>query len=89
MQAETRNRRNRGLRIFRERIVAIEAKIVPHESRLKEIEAALAASDTYKEPGLARALGEEKKSLEIDLAHLYDEWDEATSDLQREESGSA
>ena len=36
--------------------------------------------------GLARSLGEEKKSLEIELAHLYDEWDEAITDLQREEA---
>ena len=43
-------------------------------------------SDIYKEPGLARRLGEEKKAIEIDLAHLYDQWDEATSDLQREEA---
>ncbi len=84
-EAETRNRRNRALRIHRDRIAALEAKIVPSEARLKEIDSALASSDTYKETGLARSLGEEKKSLEIELAHLYDEWEEATSDLQREE----
>jgi hypothetical protein len=46
----------------------------------------MSTGDIYREPGQARRLGEEKKSVEIDLAHLYDEWDEATSDLQREES---
>jgi ATP-binding cassette subfamily F protein 3 len=86
LEAEARNRRGRELRITRERIAKIEARILPHETRLKEIDAALAAGGTYKEPGLARALGEEKKNLEIELAHLYDEWEEATSDLQREES---
>ena len=84
-EAELRNRRSRALRIHKERITSLEAKIVPSEARLKEIDAALASSDTYKEAGLARSLGEEKKSLEIELAHLYDEWEEATSDLQREE----
>ncbi len=84
-EAETRNRRNRALRIHQARIASLEAKIVPNEARLKEIDSALASSDTYKETGLARSLGEEKKSLEIELAHLYDEWEEATSDLQREE----
>jgi ATP-binding cassette subfamily F protein 3 len=88
-EAETRNRRNRALRIHRDRIAALEAKIVPSEARLKEIDSALASSDTYKESGLARSLGEEKKSLEIELAHLYDEWEEATSDLQREEKDLA
>jgi len=85
--AEARNRKSRELRTFRERVAAIEAAILPHETRLKEIEAAMADSRTYKEPGLARQLGEEKKTIEIELAHLYDDWDEATSDLQREEAG--
>ena len=85
-EAEARNRRGRESRVFRERIAAVEAKILPMETRLKEIEAALAASETYKEPGRARHLGEEKKSIEIELAHLYDAWDEAIADLQREEA---
>ncbi len=85
--AESRNRRNRELRVFRERVAAIEAAILPHETRLKEIDAALACAETYKEPGLARRLGEEKKSIEIELAHLYDDWDDATSELQRQEAG--
>jgi ATP-binding cassette, subfamily F, member 3 len=86
VEAEARNRRGRELRIHRDRIARLEGKILPHETRLKEIESLLSAGETYKEPGVARALGEEKKSIEIELAHLYDEWDEATSDLQREDS---
>jgi ATP-binding cassette subfamily F protein 3 len=85
-EAEARNRRGRERRRAQERIRSLEAKILPHETRLKEIGEALASGETYKEPGLARSLGEEKKILEIELAHLYDEWDEATSELQREES---
>ena len=85
-EAENRNRRNRELRSFRARVEAVESGILPLESRLREVEATLASADTYREPGLARRLGEEKKSIEIELAHLYDEWDEATSDLQREEA---
>ena len=53
--------------------------------RLKELEATMSSPETYKEPGLARRLGEEKKSIEIELAHLYDDWDEATSALQTAE----
>jgi ATP-binding cassette subfamily F protein 3 len=86
LEAEARNRRSRGLRAFRERIAALEAKILPLETRIKEIEAAMSSADTYHEPGLARRLGEEKKTLEIELAHLYDDWDEATANLQREEA---
>jgi ATP-binding cassette, subfamily F, member 3 len=84
--AETRNRRNRELRIFKERIAGLEARILPLESRLKEIDTEMAAPATYQEPGRARSLGEEKKGLEIELAHLYDDWDDATTDLQREEA---
>jgi len=76
--AEARNRRNRELRVFRDRIAALEASILPLETRLQEIETVMSSAETYKEPGLARRLGEEKKSIEIDLAHLYDDWDEAT-----------
>jgi ATP-binding cassette, subfamily F, member 3 len=83
--AEARNRRGRELRVFRDRIAALEASIVPLETRLKEIETVMSSAETYKEPGLARRLGEEKKSIEIDLAHLYDDWDEATSALQSAE----
>jgi ATP-binding cassette subfamily F protein 3 len=88
-EAEARNRKGRQLRILRERIASLEKRILPLETRLREIEAAMSSSDTYKEPGLARRLGEEKKSIEIGLAHLYVDWDEATSGLQREESGGA
>ncbi len=84
--AEARNRRNRELRSFRERIAALESEILPLETRLKGIETAMSSSEIYKEAGLARRLGEEKKTVEVELAHLYDEWDEATSELQRAES---
>src|SRR5213593_616966 len=84
-EADARNRRGKELRLFRDRIAALEAAILPLETRLKELEVAMSSSETYKEPGLARRLGEEKKSIEIDLAHLYDDWDEATSALQSAE----
>jgi ATP-binding cassette subfamily F protein 3 len=84
--AEARNRRNKALRTFKDRIAAIETRILPLETRLKEIDAAMSSTETYQEPGLARRLGEEKKSIEIELAHLYDDWDGATSDLQEEET---
>jgi ATP-binding cassette subfamily F protein 3 len=86
VEAEERNRRNRELRFYRTRITAIEGGIEPLEARLKEIDTAMSAPETYKEQGLARRLGEEKKALEIELAHMYDQWDQATADLQREES---
>ena len=82
-EAEERNRKGRETRLFRERIAALEGSILPLESRLKEIDLALGDPATYGEPGLARRLGEEKKAIEIDLAHLYDEWDEATSELEQ------
>ncbi|MCZ6695528.1 MAG: ABC-F family ATP-binding cassette domain-containing protein [Acidobacteria bacterium] len=86
VEAEARNLRNRRLKRHRERIAGLESAIVPLERRLKEIEASMSSTDIYKEPGLAQHLGEEKKSIEIELAHLYDEWDDATSDLQEAEA---
>ena len=68
-----------------ESIGALESEILPLEIRLKELETALSSVETYKEPGLAKKLGEEKKTVEVELAHLYDDWDEATSELQRAE----
>src|SRR3989454_2844996 len=74
------------LRSFRERITTLESEILPLETRLKELETAMSSAETYKEPGMARKLGEERKSVEVELAHLYDAWDEATSELQRAEA---
>ena len=85
-EAEARNRRNRELKTFRDRIAVIEKTILPLETRLKEIEAALSSPDAWGDPARARGLGEERKTIEIDLAHLYDDWDHATSDLQDEEA---
>ncbi len=86
LDAETRTRRNKELRSFRDRVAALEKTIEPLETRLKEIEAAMASPDTYADPGAARRLGEERKSIEVELAHLYDDWDHATSELQEEEA---
>ena len=85
-EAESRNRRNQELRCFRERVRKVEGAILPLETRLKEIDAAMTSPDTWHDQPLSRRLGEEKKSLEIELAHLYDEWDQATSALQDEEA---
>jgi ATP-binding cassette subfamily F protein 3 len=85
-EAEDRNRKNRELRSFRDRVQKIEGAIAPLEVRLKEIDAQMASPDTWHEPGLGKRLGEEKKSIEIELAHLYDDWDHATSALQEEEA---
>jgi ATP-binding cassette subfamily F protein 3 len=85
-EAEARNQRNRSLRVYKERVEKIEAGILPLETRLKEIETALSAPDVWSDPSRGRGLGEEKKAIEIELAHLYDDWDHATSDLQQEEA---
>jgi ATP-binding cassette subfamily F protein 3 len=84
--AESRNQKNRSLRVYKERVEKIEAGILPLETRLKEIEAAMSAPDVWSDPARGRSLGEEKKTIEIELAHLYDDWDHATSELQSEEA---
>ena len=85
-EAEARNLRNRTLKGFRDRVRALEQKIEPLEARLKAIEAEMADPEVWHDAGRARSLGEERKAIEIELAHLYDDWDHATSDLQAEEA---
>ena len=85
-EAEARNRRNRGLRVFKDRIAKIESSILPLETRLKEIDQAMADPGTWHDPVKGKSLGEEKKSIEIELAHLYDDWDHATTEMQAEEA---
>jgi ATP-binding cassette subfamily F protein 3 len=85
-EAEARNRRNRELKTYRDRVRQVESSIEPLEARLKAIEAAMADPETWHDGSRARALGEERKAIEIELAHLYDDWDHATSDLQAEEA---
>src|SRR5262245_54211164 len=45
--AEARNQRSRELRSFRDRVQKIEATILPLETRLKEIDAAMAIPETW------------------------------------------
>jgi ATP-binding cassette subfamily F protein 3 len=85
-EAEARNRRNRELRVYKDRIAKIESSILPLETRLKEIDQAMAEPGTWHDPGKGKSLGEEKKSIEIELAHLYDDWDHATTEMQAEET---
>ena len=85
-EAEARNRRNRELKGFRDRVRKIESSIEPLEARLKAIEAAMADPEIWHDGSRARSLGEERKAIEVELAHLYDDWDHATSDLQAEEA---
>jgi ATP-binding cassette subfamily F protein 3 len=87
--AEARNERNRRLRPLREEVARLEREIEAAETKLKETDAALADPETYRIAGRARELGEAKKTLEIDLAHLYDEWEQATRALQQAEQETA
>jgi ATP-binding cassette subfamily F protein 3 len=85
-QAQARQERSRRLKPLREVVARLEQKIEAAEKRLAEINAALADPATYHLEGRARDLGESKKGIEIDLAHLYDEWDQATRALQEAET---
>ena len=81
-EAEARNERSRRLKPVREEVARLEKEIDSAETRLREIQTALSDPEIYRIPGKARELGEAKKMLEVDLAHLYDEWDHATRALQ-------
>jgi ATP-binding cassette subfamily F protein 3 len=88
-EAQARQERSRRLKPLRDEVARVEAEVEAAEKRLEEINAALSDPATYQLDGRARELGEAKKTIEIDLAHLYDEWDQATRALQEAEALAA
>jgi ATP-binding cassette subfamily F protein 3 len=85
-EAEARSALSRRLKPLREEVARVEAAIEKAEAKLRGINAALADPETYRIEGRARDLGESRKEIEIELAHLYDDWDQATRALQDAES---
>jgi len=85
-EAQDRAEKNRRLGSLRDRVTAAEAAIAEAESRLDEIDARLADPGTYQSEGLARSLGEKKKSIQVELSRLNREWEEALSTLERAQS---
>ena len=84
-EASARNERNQRIRPMRREVQRLEGEIAAVEKKLKETLAELADPQTYQTPDRGRALGEARKSLEVDLAHLYDDWDHAARTLQKVE----
>ena len=73
----------------RKEVAVLENKIITAEHRIDEIDAQLADAATYQTDGLARTLGDEKKSMQVDLSRFNRKWEEAVSRLARiEEKGS-
>jgi len=85
MTAELRNERNRNLRSLRKKVTSLEEEIARREKRLAEIAGRLADPETYRSDGLGETLGREQKALQGELADLIARWEEASSDLQRNE----
>ncbi len=87
-EARTRNERNQRIRPLRREVQRLEGEIAATEKKLKETLVELADPQTYQTPDRARELGEARKTLEVDLAHLYDGWDHAARALQEAEAES-
>ena len=85
-EAETRNEKSRRQRTCRQRVATLEEAITAAESRFDEIEARLADPATYRAEGLARSLGEQKKSIQVELSRLNREWEDALQELERAEA---
>ena len=81
MEAVARNERSRIVRAAKEKVASIEKEIVAAEHRLDEIDARLADQATYQTEGLARTLGDERKSIQVDLSRLNRRWEEMASRL--------
>ncbi len=86
VEAEARNEKNRRQRTCRQRVASMEEAITAAESKLDEIEARLADPATYRAEGLARSLGEQKKSVQVELSRLNREWEDALEELERAEA---
>ncbi len=84
-EAAARNERNRRLKPLRAEVSRLESRIAAAEQKLEQTLAEMGRPETYQKPERARELAEAKKSAEIDLAHLYDEWDQAARALQKAE----
>ncbi|HZE89285.1 MAG TPA: ABC-F family ATP-binding cassette domain-containing protein [Verrucomicrobiae bacterium] len=83
--AESRNERNRALRLLRRNVASIEEAIASRENRLKEIESIFSNPATYRSDGLAEGLGREQKALEAELPELLRQWEAASSELHAAE----
>ncbi|HEY3176402.1 MAG TPA: ABC-F family ATP-binding cassette domain-containing protein [Candidatus Polarisedimenticolia bacterium] len=87
-EAVARNERSRLLRAAREKVASLESEITSAEHRLDEIDAQLGDPATYQTAGLARTLGEQKKSIQVDLSRLNRRWEEAVARLAEAEEES-
>ncbi|RMH54077.1 MAG: hypothetical protein D6685_15080, partial [Bacteroidetes bacterium] len=87
-EAEARNRRYRalqngeavGLEAFtphqlRKALKEVEAKVLAHEERQAELEAALADPDVYQDGDRARRLTLDYEAVQAELETLYARWE--------------
>ncbi len=81
-EAEERNRRYRERKAIEERLAPVEDAIAALESRVREIDDALASPDVLRDGARAKALGRERAEAGARLDSLYARWEELA-----EESG--
>jgi ATP-binding cassette subfamily F protein 3 len=82
-EAEARNARHRREKPFRERLGSLEARIAELERQEREATQALADPEMYQDFARARPHVEARRQASEDLARLYAEWEEVSTELER------
>jgi ATP-binding cassette subfamily F protein 3 len=88
-QAQARRRGRKGAALSPERAEAqrLEGLIVELESRIAQLEAALASEDLYADGERARATVTEHRRASAELEELYSSWERALEAQRRAEAG--
>jgi ATP-binding cassette subfamily F protein 3 len=58
-------------------VADLEADIAAEEGRLRNLEAALASPDLYREGGKVKETAQAFEDVKVRLAQLYEHWEEA------------
>ena len=87
-EAVRRQERYKKSKPLRNAISNLEKKIAAAEKKKSDLEAALAAEETYHDPEHAKTVTAEYKGATSDLAYLYDQWEKLQAEMEALEAGS-
>jgi ATP-binding cassette, subfamily F, member 3 len=83
VEAEQRQRLSVKLKPLKVRVENLEGEIEELEARHKEIETAMLDPELYKNGAEAKRVTAERKEIEQQLAHAYDEWDTIQNEIEK------
>jgi ATP-binding cassette subfamily F protein 3 len=84
--AAEQKKRERALKALRDRVADVEGRIADHEKAIKDAEAAMAASDFYKDPHASKAVIARHQELMWTVGELLGQWETLQAELSLYES---